>query len=187
MSKASIRVAHSTQGRIRLKVRHGKGNPEVLNAVAESFRGIPGIEHVEINPITGGVILTYDPDRHIEFVGHVERTRAQAQDSRPPETDIDRFASTIQKEAEFLAEHSAGARVFVDFCKRLDRDVKVASNNNVDLKLMLAAGVVAATVLEVGATAATPVWVTLLLFGANHFIELHQKGHHAPNAVEDRI
>jgi len=175
MSKHSIRVAHSTPGRIRLKVRHGKQDPEILNAVAESFRGIPGIERVESNPLTGTVILIYDPDRHPEFVGHVERTQADADSRQPVKTDIDKFADAIESEAEFLAQHSAGARVFVDFCKQLDRNIKIASNNNVDLKLMLAGGVVAAMILEIGATAATPVWVTLLLFGTNHFMELHQQ------------
>ena len=41
-----------------------------------------------------------------------------------------------------------------------------------DLKMLLAIGVIGVTVLEVGATAATPVWVTLALFGMNHFIEM---------------
>jgi hypothetical protein len=94
---------------------------------------------------------------------------------KPPQTEIDKLALTIEREAEFLAQHSAGARAFVQLCKRVDRDIKVASGNNLDLKLLMAAGTVAATVLEIGATAATPVWVTLVLFGANPFVELHQR------------
>jgi hypothetical protein len=144
------------------------------------FRGIPGIERVDINPLTGSVALNYDPDRQIEFVGQFERRRAAVEGApyRPPQTDIDKFADAIQKEAEFLAEHSAGARAFVEFFKRFDHDIKVATGNNFDLKLTLGAAVLAAVVLEVGATAATPVWVTLLLFGANHYVELHQDAAH---------
>ena len=173
MSKPKIRVAHSTPGRIRLKVRHGKRNPELLSAVAESFRGIPGIERAETNPVTGAVILIYDPDRHLEFLNHVER--AQLVGAQPPPTEIDKLADAIEKEAEFLARHSASARVFVDFFKDADRKIKVASNNNVDLKMVMAGGVVAAVILEIGAAAATPVWVTLLLFGTNHFMELQEQ------------
>jgi hypothetical protein len=178
--KIKIKVAHATPGRIRLKVRHAKGNPEVLNAVADGFRSIPGIERVDINPVTGSVVLNYDPDRQSEFASQFERRRevVEGPSYRPPQTDIDKFADTIQREAEFLAEHSAGARAFVDLCKRLDREIKVATGNNVDLKLMLGAGVLAAVVLEVGVTAATPVWVTLLLFGANHYVELHHQALH---------
>jgi hypothetical protein len=170
MNKPSIRVAHSSPGRVRLKVRHGKRDPAVLEGVAESFRRIPGIERVETNPVTGSVTLKFDPDRQRQFMHEVER--AGALSLGPPKTDIDKLADVIEGEAEFLAQHSAGARAFVDFVKGLDREVKVASNNSVDLKLLLAGGVVAAMVFEIGATAATPVWVTLLLFGANHFVEL---------------
>ena len=178
MSKRrKVRVAHATKGRIRLKVPRGKGDPEALNAVAESFRKIPGIERVETNPLTGCIVLSYDPDRQAEFALGFERRRAALEEEvgKPPQTDIDKFALAIEREAEFLSQHSAGARAFVDFCRRLDHDIKVASRNNFDLKLLLASGIVAATVLEIGATAATPVWITLVLFGANHFVELHQQ------------
>jgi hypothetical protein len=40
--------------------------------------------------------------------------------------------------------------------------------------MTLAIGVIAITILEIGATAATPVWVTLTLFATNHYIEMHQ-------------
>jgi hypothetical protein len=185
--KRKIRVAHATPGWIRLKVPHGKGDVDALNAVADSFRGIPGIERVETNPVTGGVVLIYGPDRQVEFAQCFERSRATLEDEagKPPQTDIDKLASTIEREAEFLAQHSAGARAFVELCRRVDHDIKVASGNNVDLKLLLAAGIVAATVLEIGATAATPVWVTLVLFGANHFVELHQRTAGPAKPAED--
>ena len=68
-----------------------------------------------------------------------------------------------------------------DFFKGLDRQIKLATDNNVDLKIVLALGLIGFTVIEVGATAATPVWVTLSLFVVNHFIELHT--HHHPQAA----
>ena len=82
------------------------------------------------------------------------------------------LANKIEQEAEFLAEHSETARAVVDFCKRTDREIKIATGNVLDLKMVLAIGVVGFTIFEVGATAATPVWVTLSLFGLNHFIEM---------------
>ena len=41
-----------------------------------------------------------------------------------------------------------------------------------DLKMVLCVGLVGFMIFEVGAAAATPVWVTLTLFGLNHFIEM---------------
>src|SRR5271165_3837101 len=97
MSEPSVRVAHSVEGRIRLKVRHGKGDPDVLNAFAQSFRGLAGIERVDANPLTGTVVLIYDPDRHGEFMDHVGRAVAQAPAGKcaPPKTDIDKFADVV--------------------------------------------------------------------------------------------
>ena len=63
----------------------------------------------------------------------------------------------------------------VDFVKKIDREIKMATNNTIDLKIMFAAGIIAFTVFEVGATAATPVWVTLAIFTVNHFIEMHER------------
>ncbi len=170
MGASATDVAHRTHGRVRIKVRHGKRDPERLQQVADQIRAFPGVERVEINPITGSIVLYYDVDRHAEFDRHFERHREQIEPpptQRAPETEIDKLASTIENEAEFLAEHSVAARAMFDFCKRLDREIKVASGNNLDLKLLFAGGVVAFTVLEVGATAATPVWVTISLFAMN--------------------
>jgi Heavy metal associated domain 2 len=177
MSKRKVRVAHWTPGRIRLKVAHAKGDSERLHAVARSFGGIREIENVDVNSLTGSLVLNYDPDKHAEFERQFERRLAQIDRPlhRPPETELDLFTRKIESEAEFLAERSAGVRIAVDFCKQLDREIKIASGNNVDLKLLLAGGIIAATVFEIGATAATPVWVTLSLFAMNHFIELHQQ------------
>jgi cation transport ATPase len=155
-----------------MKIPSGKGNPALLRQVADAFGQIPGIESVVVNETTGSLVLRYDAGRHDQFHdalhGHIHGA-----DHRPT-TEIDTLADKIEEEAEFLAEHSASARAVVDFFKAVDREIKIATNTNLDLKMVLAAGVIAVTVLEIGATAATPVWVTLMLFATNHYIELHQ-------------
>jgi hypothetical protein len=87
--------------------------------------------------------------------------------------EIDKIADKIEAEAEFLAAHSRLARTTVDFFKAFDRELKLATSNNLDLKIVLAGGLAAYTFLEIGAHAATPMWVTLGLFSLNHFAELH--------------
>ena len=61
------------------------------------------------------------------------------------------------------------------FRQKLDREIKRATNNTIDLKIVFAVGIIGLTVFEVGATAATPVWVTLAIFTVNHFIEMHER------------
>jgi Heavy metal associated domain 2 len=170
MTNVKLQVAHQVPGRVRMKIPSAKGNPELLEEMKQTLSVIPGIEEVIINPATGSLVLHYDTDQHDEFHGHlVHHTGGQHQP--PPTNEIDALASKIQQEAEFLAENSHTARVVVDFFKHVDAQIKTGSHNTVDLKIVLAVGIASITILEVGANAATPVWVTLAMFGLNHLIE----------------
>src|SRR5215471_18528355 len=182
MTKMKLQVAHQVPGRIRMKVPSAKDDPELLEQIKQTFSVIPGIEEVTVNPTTGSVVLHYDTERHDEFHGSFSHHYHTHAADRPPATQLDSFAERIEQEAEFLASHSHSARVVVDFVKKLDREIKLASNNTVDLKIVFALGLIGLTVMEVGTTAATPVWLTLAIFTVNHFIELHPP--HAQNGGE---
>jgi hypothetical protein len=156
-----------------MKIPGAKGNPEMMQQIAQSFAAIPGIERITVNPTTGSLVIHYDADQHDQFHGHFCRHVGHAGGYRPPATQIDDFVEKIADEAEFLARHSESARAVVDFFKKCDREIRTATNNNVDLTIVAAAGLIGFTLLEVGVTAATPVWVTLTLFGLNHMIEMH--------------
>jgi hypothetical protein len=173
MTKLKFDVAHQVPGRIRMKVPAAKGNAELLQQIAETFAAIPGIENITVNPATGSVVMKYDVDRHDEFHGRFQDHVPEGCGYRAPATDIDQFALRIEQEAEFLASHSESARAVVDFLKRADCVIRSATDNYVDLKILLALGIIGFTVLEVGTAAATPVWVTLTLFALNHVIEMH--------------
>ena len=174
MTKPKFDVAHQVPGRVRMKFPHAKGNPELLQQIAQSFAAIPGIQGISVNPTTGSVVMRYDTEQHDEFHDHFHRHHgAHAANYRPPATEIDELARKIEDEAEFLARHSQSARAVVEFFRMTDQEIRRATDNNVDLKIVLAAGVIAFTVFEVGAAAATPVWVTLSLFALNHVIEMH--------------
>ena len=175
MTKHKLHIAHQVPGRVRMKIPSAKGDVAMLQEISATFGKIPGVEQVIVNPTTGSIVLQYDSNRHDEFHGELQSHCEQhaLEQHRPPATEIDEIAHKIEDQAEFLAEHSASARAIVDFVKKVDREIKVATNNNIDLKIVLAAGIVGFTIFEVGAGAATPVWVTLSLFGINHFIEMH--------------
>lgn len=158
-----------------MKIPSAKGNPELLRQISETFAAIPGIEQITVNPVTGSVVVHYDADQHEEFHDRLRRhyDRALPDEGAPPQTEIDNLANKLTAEAEFLARNSQSARAIVDFFKGVDRHIKVATNNTIDLKIVFAIGIIGFTVIEVGATAATPVWVTLVIFSLNHFIEMH--------------
>ena len=169
MTTMKVKIAHQVPGRIRLKVPKAKDNPELIEQIKLMFTVIPGVEEVTVNPVTGSVVVHYDTDRHDEFHGKLQDHTGGH--PKPPNNEIDALATKIQQEAEYLAEHSHTARVVVDYCKDFDRGIKIATGNAVDLKIVLAAGIAGFTLLEVGATAATPVWVTLSVFALNHMIQ----------------
>jgi cation transport ATPase len=188
MTKLNLQIAHQVPGRLRMKIPAGKGNPELLKQISETFSLIPGIEQITVNPTTGSIVLHYDADRHDEFHGTFQHHYTAHGESHPPTTEIDELTRRIEDEAEFLAKHSHSARAIVDLVKKVDREIKVATNNTIDLKIVFAVGIIGFTVLEVGATAATPVWVTLALFTVNHFIEMHpQSAQAASNLAPVRV
>jgi hypothetical protein len=177
MAKTTLKlsIAHQVPGRVRMKIPAGKANPQLLQRISETFAAIPGVDRVTVNPVSGSVVLHYDVDRQHEFHG---RLLAYAPDARPM-NEIDALADKIQQEAEFLARKSESARALVELCRKLDREIKIASGNTVDLTVLFALAVVGVTVFELGATAATPVWLTLAIFLANHLVELQTPAHDA--------
>jgi Heavy metal associated domain 2 len=169
MTKLKLQIAHQVPGRIRMKVPSIKTNPELAEQIKQTFSVIPGIEQVTINPTTGSIVLHYDQDRHDELHPHLHHHTGGHY--KPPTNEIDALANKIEQEAEYLAEHSHTAKVVVDFFRDFDHQIKIASGNVVDLKIVLAAGIAGFTIFEVGASAATPVWVTLAIFALNHMIQ----------------
>jgi hypothetical protein len=170
--KFKLQIAHQVPGRIRLKVASAKGNPALLNEIKQLFGAVPGIGGIAVNATTGSLILHYDPARHSEFYEDFQ-DRYSSHISTPPPTEVDSALNMIEAETEFLASRSHAVRTVVDFCKSMDQSLRVATNNTVDLKIAVAAGFAALALMEIGVTAATPMWVTLAIFALNHMAEMN--------------
>ena len=158
-----------------MKVASAKGDPALLDQIKQVFVAIPGVEGASINAITGSLILNYDPSQHAEFYKHFQDRYAShaLAVSTPPPTEIDAAVNTIQAEAEFLANRSLTARSVVNFCRAVDQHLRIATNNTVDLKIVVAVGFAGLALMEIGVTAATPIWVTLAIFALNHLAEMN--------------
>lgn len=168
-------------GRIRMKVPAAVHDPSLLEIYCKAFSSIPGVLSVKPKPHSGSIVIHYDETREHEFAPHFER-HVEEHLTLPagprPGDEIEDMAMKIEREAEFLAQRSELAKATVEFFKKFDAELKVTTDNTVDLKILLAGGLAAYTFLEIGAAAATPMWVTLALFSLNHFAELHS--HLAP-------
>ena len=91
---------------------------------------------------------------------------------------MDEIANKLQREAQFLAQHSDVAKSAVDFVSQIDQALKKANNNTVDLKVLLPLGLAIYSFLELESDIATPLWLTLGIFSFNSFVALHHPGRH---------
>jgi hypothetical protein len=166
-----LRIAHHVPGRLRMKVASAKGDSELLDHIRQLFAAIPGVHGTAVNTTTGSLILHYDHTQHAEFYKHFKASCASNALSGPTETDD--IVNTVEEEAQFLADRSLMVRNVVDFFESVDQQVRLATNNSVDLKIVAAVGFAGFALLEIGFTASTPMWVTLAIFALNHLAELN--------------
>jgi hypothetical protein len=137
---------------------------------------VPGVHEIKTNDAIGTMTVLYDPRRHDELKALLAATAPPpepAKPSGPHIEDLSHLDTMLEKEAEFLSAHSHTAAALIGSVSRLDQEIKRATGNAVDLKLIGPLALAVAVFLELGVAAATPVWLTLGLFSVNHFIELH--------------
>jgi hypothetical protein len=175
LKKHKARIEHKVPGRIR--VPSGKTNPAILELYKEVLSHIPSITMVTTKPATGSIIIHYDTKHEVALQKHLSSYGVQHSESPAaaplPGDEINLVANKIKAEADFLAQRSEFAKTTVDLFTNLDKQLKLTTGNAIDMKIVLAAGLAAFTFWEIGASAATPMWVTLALFSLNHFAELH--------------
>jgi hypothetical protein len=165
-------VAHHIPGRLRVRVPRARRDPQLLNQLAEFVEKIGGVRQVEINPMTGSILVHYHPGSR----GEIDKLLQPAQASEPAPvlpSEAEELADKIEKEAQFLAAHSELAMQVVQAIKSLNREVRQATGNTVDLKVLLPAGLAVWAFFKANAEVATPLWVTLAIFAFNSFVALH--------------
>ena len=176
-----VQIAHQMPGRVRFKIPAARDDPHLLEQIREILNGIPGLKQIRVKPDAGSIVLLYDPNDAPRFEAQMIERWRQVQPLMPqrspkkaklPGDEFERVTRKIEAEAEFLAGHSHSARAIVDFFKEAAREIKTLTNNMIDLKIVLALALAVATFAGIGASAATPMWVTLALFALNHFIEI---------------
>src|SRR6516164_2322959 len=182
-----VQIAHQMPGRVRFKIPMAQDNPELLEQIRQGFADMPGLKQIRVKPDAGSIVLIYDPNETASFESQLMQHWAGVMPSMPrqqrkrldlPGNEFAQTTRQIEAEAELLAGHSHSARVIVDFFKDADREIKILTNNLVDLKIVLALALAVAAFAGIGATAATPMWVTLALFALDHFTEMQ-----APSAA----
>jgi hypothetical protein len=60
MESGGIKVVHAIPGRVRVKIAGLKENADLVREVQGRLSAVQGIQRVEVNPITGSVLILYD-------------------------------------------------------------------------------------------------------------------------------
>jgi len=58
----SASLVHATPGRIRIRFERALRSPEFMQSLADSIAKTDGVRQVSVNPSTGSLLLTYDPE-----------------------------------------------------------------------------------------------------------------------------
>jgi Heavy metal associated domain 2 len=179
--KYEVKMAHHVPGRVRVKVPAAIGDESVLESLKQAFAVLPGVDSVTVRPSSGSLILHYDPKLTTDIKSQFATWKhEQIIMTDPfPGDEIEEVARTIQAEAEFLAGHSKSARAAVDLFRKIDLQIRNSTGNEIDLKILVVAGLAVAAFIGIGMEASTPLWATLGLFVLNHFLEQHTALHSA--------
>jgi Heavy metal associated domain 2 len=173
----TARIAHHTSGRIRLNLAAGKHNQRLLDEIRLLLKPRMGVKDVSVNPATGSIVIEYDSSKW-------ENPKAQVQEAADTSGIFEIAAEpeevkVLKEGAELLAEHSDLARSVVNFVKDLNSTVKKATNNSVDLNVLIPLAAAIYSFLEVESEAPTPLWLTLGIFSFHSFVALHSQHPHA--------
>jgi hypothetical protein len=170
------KVVHNVRGRMRIKIPAAKRKPHLLKHIRESVAAVSGVHEVHVRSAANSLVVHYrgaSPAEFWEMLAEHGRF-TDLFDLAPPEiAEMDLLVRDVEREAEHLASRSELARSIVDAAKSLNSAVKRATDNNVDLKVLVPLGLAIYTLLEFDAEASTPLWVTLGIFSFTSFVSLH--------------
>ena len=191
MPRHRVRTAHRMPGRIRLKLDGSSRKAHDLDDLKRAVASLPGVHEVETNAASGSLVIHYDPNLYGKFQrqlqDHGNSTGAFHLDV-PEIGEGGDLIKSVEEEADFLAEHSEAARVMVHSFRSLDGLIRRATDNTVDLKVLLPLGLAVYSFVEIGIEAATPLWITLGIFSFNSFVALHSPkpgGERAKRAIRE--
>jgi hypothetical protein len=158
-------VSHHIPGRIRLKVPFAKSHPELFDLLCSLAAKVPGFKGAKANRKTGSILVLYDEATSERFLELLTEAIAEAVEltAAPGRRGPSRGSRNI----------SAAAQSIYDFFGGLDESVREATDNELDLRVLLPVGVAAVALLTMRRRTGTPVWLTALIFAFNSFRSLH--------------
>jgi hypothetical protein len=134
MADSEIRMVHAIPGRVRLKVAKLRHNPTLARLIQERLGAVPGIQGVEATPLTGSVLVLFDPQAVTapESLMNLSETLTDLL----PGLDLTQWADFVQS----LSGEAAGLswpQVVVDYGAGLKACLARALGGLLDLRIVI--------------------------------------------------
>jgi hypothetical protein len=168
-------IAHHVPGRLRVRFSEARASSTTLFQIAHVFAKIDGVSRVEVNAITGSILLSYEPTLN----GHFPLTLLEnpANGSLFKIENSDPIPGSVcGGEDIHTRELSLVAGSIIDTFRTVNRRVKHATRNKVDLAVLLPLTVAAMALAKRGSAQGTPFWITLGIFAFQSFLTLNPTG-----------
>ncbi len=177
-------IAHHIPGRIRVRVPAARGNSQLLRQIDEKLARVSGIESVESSALTGSVLIRYDP----KLYGKLDRMLDGSGDSAMPfELTVPKTAATrlrARSRRRKSRRRSHVAEAVSDLFAEFDDAIRDATDNELDLKVLLPVVAAAFGLWVLPRAASTPLWLTLMIFSFHSFMSLNAEDSLGLEAIE---
>lgn len=171
-------ISHHIPGRVRIKVPDAKRNPALLEKMREVILSAPGVKTVDCNPLTGSLLIHYSAHAHENpaFLSGSNGFASPFSLDPPDPPRSNRSGSRVRRRTAREREPSEAAQAIREFFVGLDDAIRLATDNQLDLRVLLpvAAGVVGFVLYPKAIS--TPMWLTLTIFAFSSFLILHPPG-----------
>jgi hypothetical protein len=135
MADSDISIVHAIPGRVRLKVAALKATPSLGTVIQTRLRAVPGIQTVETNPLTGSVLVLFDPETLTAPASLL--TLSETLSELFPELDQTKLAEFLTQSMSAAAAGLTWSESLADFLAGLSGRLAVVLGSLTDLKILL--------------------------------------------------
>jgi Heavy metal associated domain 2 len=169
-------VVHHIPGRMRIKLPFLKGASTQSQQLNELLSPIEGLRQADFNPVTGSLLLQYDPEEDENFLKQVTEQVQNVMGLSLLLTTSNGHPATeegaVRHAKPFIGDTKLSHEI-TKFFQDINREVNDASDGAFDLKSLIPIGLGVYAVFKVSSGMTTPLWITLGIFSFTSFIILN--------------
>jgi hypothetical protein len=154
-------ITHFITGRVRIKIPSKKGDEGFFSSLKERFSNFPGVQKIEINPVTGSLLILHSFD--------------------PESLDIKQINAYTEMNALFRLEgvSPGGKEVSLNIRKNVgetfhsfNENIKELTSGEIDLPTLTVILLLGVGIYQIGAgNFAAPAWYVAFWYAMNIFMQ----------------